>query len=420
MYTFRLNLKRISIWILLLAQIVLILSYFFSRVSPPVSKTNAKISFLKSIENVDEATATYHTLDTNIILKSVSTKNNFIDFNSSLCFKNGTDLISMKISKVNWKCNCLPGWHGNDCGQPEVLWRALIANKKPIKIKGPRTFERRLIYLFEVNKFSEHIADIRINELGSTVDLFILYEDPDSTYLLNKLNQKNTKAKFYISKRKENIYGKKVKTYLKNLRNDDVILSSNLNEIPNQDALTFLKFYDHWPQPIKFRFRWSVFGFFWLHPSRTIIGGGACTVSFLKEIFNNQLTLLTDNKTLSNPIYKGLMLGDLNHYGGWYCEYCNDPLQIVEFLASKPRNVINWDKVDKQKIDNSYIEDLIENGVYIDGKTQLVKAHKYRDNYFAPRFVNDHNWIYDFLLINLYSKLDYYEAFVNKQLSIVN
>lgn len=127
-------------------------------------------------------------------------------------------------------------------------------------------------------------------------------------------------------------------------------------------------------------------------------------------MFNNKLSLLTDNKTLSSQIYKGIILGDLNHYGGWFCEYCNDPAQIVEFLASKPKNVINWDRIDKQKIDNSYIEDLIENGVYIDGKTQLVKAHKYRDSYFAPRFVNDHNWRYDFLLINFYSKLDYYEG----------
>lgn len=213
----------------------------------------------------------------------------------------------------------------------------------------------------------------------------------------------------YIREKREYLW-KKVKGRLKNLRNDDIILSSNSNEIPNRDALIFLKFYDQWPQPIKFRLRWSVFGFFWMHPSRTIISGGACTVSFLKEMFNNKLSLLTDNKTLSSQIYKGIILGDLNHYGGWFCEYCNDPAQIVEFLASKPKNVINWDRIDKQKIDNSYIEDLIENGVYIDGKTQLVKAHKYRDSYFAPRFVNDHNWRYDFLLINFYSKLDYYEG----------
>lgn len=167
MYTFRLNLKRISIWILLLTQIFLILSYFFLQAAPTEPKSDIKISFLKSNDDVKDVTATYHTLNTNIILKSVSTKYSFIDFNSSLCFKSGTDLVSMKISKeINWKCKCLLGWHGNDCGQPEILWRAVIASRKPIRIKGPRTFERRLIYLFEVNRYSEYVADIRINELG--------------------------------------------------------------------------------------------------------------------------------------------------------------------------------------------------------------------------------------------------------------
>lgn len=196
---------------------------------------------------------------------------------------------------------------------------------------------------------------------------------------------------------------------MKNLRNDDLILASQNNEIPNRDALRFLKNYDQWPQPVKFRYRWSAFGFFWVHPSKTITAGGLCTISYLKETFNNKFMFLTDNKTMSNPAYKGMVLGDLNHYGGWYCEYCTDPIKIVEFLASKPKCVINWEKIDHQRIDQAYIEDLIENGVYIDGKTQLYRAHKYRDNYFAPKFVNNNNWKYDFLLINFYSKMDYYE-----------
>ncbi|KAJ8948916.1 hypothetical protein NQ318_020503 [Aromia moschata] len=322
--------------------------------------------------------------------------------------------FSMRISKkINWKCKCLSGWHGSDCGQPEVLWRALLTHRKPIQIKGPRIFERRLVYIFKVDEFSENIAHIRINELGSVVDLFILYEERGSLYLQNKLDNKFCKEYqdkiLYVQDNRENLW-KTVKRYLKNLRNDDIILSTESNEIPNRDALIFIKFYDQWPQPIKFRYRWSVFGFFWLHPSKTIITGGACTVAFLKESFNNELNLLTDNKILSSSLYRGITLGDLNHFGGWFCEYCNDAAQIVKFLANKPSNVINWDEINKQKIDNDFVEDLIENGVYIDGKTQLTKAYKYRDSYFAPRFVSDHNWRYDFLLINFYSKLDYYEG----------
>lgn len=396
-----------------MCQMFLILIYFYAQLRPNKRTPQYGIKFLKSEDDFGDLQTTYHTLKSNIILKTVSTRQSYIDFNSSLCFKNGTDLASMKINQgINWKCNCLPGWHGNDCGLPEVLWRAVLANKKPIKIKGPRTFERRVIYLFKVDKFSEYLADIRINDLGTVVDLFILYEDDTTDYLQGKLDANFCKEYqhkiLYVKNDGFNLW-KKIKQYLKNLRNDDIILSSETNELPNRDALIFLKFYDHWPQPIKFRYRWSVFGFFWMHPGRTITGGGACTVSFLKESFSNNITLLTDNKTLSSPVYKGLTLGDLNHYGGWYCDYCNDPANIVEFLASKPTNVINWDKIEHQKIDNSYIEDLIENGVYIDGKTELKKAHKYQDTYFAPKFVMEHDWKYDFLLINFYSKADYYD-----------
>ncbi|XP_028155356.2 beta-1,4-mannosyl-glycoprotein 4-beta-N-acetylglucosaminyltransferase [Diabrotica virgifera virgifera] len=413
MYIFRFNLKRISVWILILCQLFLIIIYFYSQLRPNSKTPENGVRFLKSEDDLGDTQMTYHVLKSNIILKTVNTRQSYIDFNSSLCFKNGTDLESMKISQgVNWKCTCLPGWHGNDCGIPEVMWRAVIASKKPYKIKGPRTFERRLIYLFKVNKFSEYLADMRINDLGEVVDLFILYEDEESNFLQNKLDSNFCKEYqnkiLYIQDDGENLW-KKVKNYLKNIRNDDIILSSDINELPNKDALVFLKFHDHWPQPIKFRYRWSVFGFFWKHPGKTITGGGASTVSFLKESFNNKVKLLTDNKTLSSPAYKGLTLGDLNHFGGWYCEYCNDPAKIVEFLATKPKNVINWDKIDHQKVDNSYIEDLIENGVYIDGKTELTRAHKYQDNYFAPKFVLEHDWKYDFLLINFYSKADYYD-----------
>nr|CAH7713176.1 unnamed protein product [Callosobruchus chinensis] len=411
MYTFRLYLKRKGVLVIFAVQLCIILSYIFVQFQWG-DPEDGKITFVRNNDSTERVTQTYHT--SNFVLKLVNTRENYVNFNSSLCFKYGTDLVSMTMSKGNnWSCKCLQGWHGNDCGQPEVLWRALLAHHKPTKIKGPRTFERRLIYLFKVNEFTEHLADIRINELGNVVDLFILYEDENTNYLLHKLNNNFCKEQhdkiLYVQETKDNLWERLI-PLLKNLRDDDIILSNDNNEIPNKDALIFLKYYDHWPEPIKFRMRWSVFGFFWLHPSKTITSGGACTVSFLKESFDNQFKLLSDNKTLSSPLYKGLTLGDLNHYGGWFCEYCTDAAHVVNFLANKPKNVINWNKINYKKIDQNYIEELIENGVYIDGVQQLEKAHKYRDKYFAPPFVRDHDWKYDFLLINFYSKMDYYEG----------
>lgn len=170
----RINFKIISIGILVLFQLLALIVIFYLQPLTTNESTN-KITFFNTFENTESVQPTYHKLNNNIILKSLSTRESYVDFNSSLCFKNGTDIVSMKLSNgIKWKCKCLPEWHGNDCGQPEVLWRALLTNKKSIKIKGPRTFQRRLIYFFEYNKFSEHVADIRINELGEYCCLFIV------------------------------------------------------------------------------------------------------------------------------------------------------------------------------------------------------------------------------------------------------
>jgi len=44
----------------------------------------------------------------------------FLGQNSSDCFLPGTDT---QFSKKMAKCQCHPGWHGKDCGLPEVILR---------------------------------------------------------------------------------------------------------------------------------------------------------------------------------------------------------------------------------------------------------------------------------------------------------
>ena len=47
-------------------------------------------------------------------------------------------------------------------------------------------------------------------------------------------------------------------------RADDVFLLLDADELPTVEALMFLKVFDGWTEPVKFGFRWTVFGFFWL------------------------------------------------------------------------------------------------------------------------------------------------------------
>lgn len=410
---FRWNKKRLSIWILLFLQLILILLFVAIKPESENSTLRTKVSFVTS-KNTGKSSqnSTYHTSNSEIYLKLVNTHENYANFNTSLCFINGTDVTSMnRLKNSIWKCECLNGYHGNDCGQPEVIWRAFLAYRKPLTIKGPRKYQRRVIYVFEVRSFMKTLTDIKTNEFLDVIDLFVMYE----------MNQSNSDLKKYVEAEFLNKYSNKIlflsiknvtklwfsiKSVIKNINNDDLILTSDLNDIPNKLAVNFLKFYDNWPEPISFRLRWSVYGFFWIHPNKTLLKGGLCSVGYLRKALNSDISLLNSNKTISNA--KGLKIGDLNHFGGWSCEFCvEESSQIIEMMY---KNVTNQKNVvfPEKTIDTGYIEELIENGIYINGKTELLRARRYQEAYFAPKNVLENNWKYDFLLINLYSKLDYY------------
>ncbi|KAF5305907.1 hypothetical protein FQR65_LT07518 [Abscondita terminalis] len=387
--------KRISVWIILFLQVLLITSYFLLQTDNAKHQDESSVSFIAK-----NYVKYYFELDL------------YADFNISVCYKPGSDLNLMKRSKsLNWECKCLPDWHGNDCAQPEVIWRALLSTRMPLSIKGPRKSLRRIIYLFEVNEYTEAITEIRLHELNSLIDLFVMYEEKNNIIFEKKL-QKGFLKDFhhkilYLQFSKAKHIWLNVKKIITNLNEDDIVLIGGLNDIPNGLALQYLKLYDKWPQPLLFRLRWSVYGFFWLHPNKTILKPGACTVSYLFESLNDNLELLNNQKR--DHLGKSLIIGDLNHFGGWQCEYCYESHQILKALESLViKRQIQYKSVDKLKIDNAYVEDLIENGIYVDDTTALLRTHRNQENYFAPPYVRDNHWKYDWLLINLYSKMDYY------------
>ena len=58
--------------------------------------------------------------------------------------------------------------------------------------------------------------------------------------------------------------GKEGMKLVDGVRDDDVFLLLDADELPTPESLMFLKMFDGWPEPVKFGFRWNVFGFFWL------------------------------------------------------------------------------------------------------------------------------------------------------------
>lgn len=60
---------------------------------------------------------------------------------------------------------------------------------------------------------------------------------------------------------------------VKGIREDDLFVLLDADEIPTREVLMFLKLYDGYPEPVRFGLRWSVFGFFWKRKKAT--GGGS-------------------------------------------------------------------------------------------------------------------------------------------------
>lgn len=388
-------------------QLSILGAYFYFQKSPLILRHSklGSVTFLN--RNSSQISKMKDFTTGEIYLKNVKTKHSYVDFNTSVCFVNGTDLKAMKRSSQNWHCACLPHWHGKDCGQPEVVMRALLAHRKPVSVQGPRIYQRRIIYVFETNEILEDLTEIRINELDGVVDVYVIYDEGNFEKKLSNQLLKRFKDKILLLKSNKNRKTwREVIKFLRGIQNDDIVVTTEHDEIPNKYSLYYFKFYDKWPEPLYFRLRWSVYGFFWIHPSKTMLGGFAATVGYLSDILNNDLTLLN----VQNVVKRGkiFIVGDLNHYGGWRCEYCNHPSQIVQALKENHNEgLINWKEMNKKSIDVEFIEDLVENGIYLDGKTNLLRGHRNGDLYYSPLFVEDNSWKYDYLLYNMYAKMDY-------------
>ena len=69
-------------------------------------------------------------------------------------------------------------------------------------------------------------------------------------------------------------------------RDDDIFLLLDADELPTVESLIFLKMFDGWTEPVKFGFRWTIYGFYWLkaeEPQDLLTLYVACTVGMLKQ-----------------------------------------------------------------------------------------------------------------------------------------
>lgn len=331
------------------------------------------------------------------------------------CFRDG---LVQNRNGTSQECVCQLDYHGKDCGQPEVLWRAFMNAKVPLNLSAtPRPHPHKIFYMIRTigGAASIETLEIQLMELIQVVDLFIIcdHQDKGTTNNKDRLLKQNAKTGFLKQFRYKILLLDDdhtmctLKTMYRHFRSrmapgmvsdDDILVISNNDEILNWRAIKYFKWYDHWPQPTRFRLKYTVYGYYWQHPESTRLGSAACQISVLEEVFKS------DPERVMLGRKPGMIVGDLNHVGGWYCQYCYHPLNIVKKLMVEAKDLFAHNRI--QIIDESYVESLIANGLYVDGKLGLTRLHRFADKYYAPEYITNASWKYESILSNVYATYD--------------
>jgi len=90
------------------------------------------------------------------------------------------------------------------------------------------------------------------------------YQSKIAYVLLPYFREKGKENGWYADAYIRMYLSKKGLPLIEGARDDDLFLLLDSDELPNRDVLLFLKLYDGYTEPIRFGFRWTVFGFFWL------------------------------------------------------------------------------------------------------------------------------------------------------------
>lgn len=354
---------------------------------------------------------------------------------TKFCFREGTHELNgsqRASSDVNNEtedlsesplCLCRTEWHGETCSQPEIIWRAFIASRQPIT-RSPKIARspHNIFYIIHgVTSINIETLEIQILELIGVVNLFILCDvikaDDPSLLMKHQMN-KGFLEKFMDQVllvidetcSSSNIYRKMKKIVGLQMRPLDVLVNGHSDEILNHKAINYLKWHNNWPQPLRFRLKWNVYGFFYQHPEHTLTSSIACQINVLEQFYKSDPDKILAN--FQNPAI--VTVGDLNHYGGWFCEYCYQPIDIIrklyldsKILANKSSNPLRETFHRKPMVNIEHIQNLIQYGHYIDGKLELLKLRHYQDiKYFTPESVTKERWKFDNIVTNFYASWD--------------
>ncbi|CAN7984113.1 unnamed protein product, partial [Ixodes pacificus] len=333
---------------------------------------------------------------------------------SEPCFRYGTNKSVSKNSYV-----CLEGWNGDTCSVPQVVWEDPVFRS----LHSQGLIKRRLIPRTIISSFMFNhemdLLDIRIHVLGDAVDYYVVCEtsytnfgSPKPLYLSSNLSAgflSEHRHKIILLTSEVNyamdedpwapennvrsLLWKEGRHRFKNLRDDDLFMLGDADEIPSREVVLFLKYHDGYGEPVAFGLRWFLYGFFWEN-DRPVIVTSVCTVGYLRDVYGDDSNLVRKNgrrrviqptRTSTGTVWTPWTIKGVSpKYAGWHCSWCFSISGIQLKLASAQRDDgIRWADF-AEKNDPEYISFLRREGRYFDESPPLRKADGYRA---APAYV---------------------------------
>ncbi|CAN7984115.1 unnamed protein product [Ixodes pacificus] len=328
--------------------------------------------------------------------------------NGGFCFAYGTN-----ASVSNDSCVCLNGWNGNSCSVPQVLWMDRGVRRRYAQgIIKRRPRPRMIINLFMFNHEID-MLDIRIHVLGDAVDYYVVCESnytffgsPKQLYLSSNLsagflsehrhkivllrsgtNYAIEKDHWAPENNLRSLLWKKGRHRFKNLRDDDLFMLNDADEIPSREVMLFLKYHDGYGEPIVLYLRWFFYGFFWENYLPSVVPS-ICTVAYLREVYGDDSNLVRMNERPRDIPPAGTSTGTLwtpwairgvqPNYAGWHCSWCFNVSGIQHKLMSAQRDDgIRWGDFAKTR-DSAYIMGLRKKGRLFDERQPLKSTDGYQ------------------------------------------
>ncbi|XP_023327678.1 beta-1,4-mannosyl-glycoprotein 4-beta-N-acetylglucosaminyltransferase [Eurytemora carolleeae] len=351
---------------------------------------------------------------------------------ATVCYASGSKYTD---SQAKGQCVCRRNYFGESCGIPSSVWFNDVTKRYDIKL---RSKPRRIIQALIVNQEFDFFES-RVEEHWDSVDVFLIGEssftargDEKETLFFQKLksgwlskyqhkilyvyldffHKKGKGDGWFADSFPRKYLGKHGLPRIHGLEDDDIIVYNDADEIPNRETIEFLKYFQGFPEPINFLYRWTVFGYYWLainekgedqngrlhcihisaaadHCNFKVSAAG--TWKLVHNIFNDSFWSIRQKlhkkakyaKSIAeqNITVESWTIGSVGHYAGYHCSWCM-PIPGIQnkLISAQSDDGPRWGDY-PEKVEPDFIENIRESGTWFD----LVS--KFRLIEFAPSYV---------------------------------